>query len=140
MRDPMIEIARDPVSEARRYVENARETLKNNAKLDPETNSYTDRKYVKAAGHYLWLAVLLMLDAVFHVRADRRTRVDINAYLEAVRKRDRKLLGLVNSSYDIMHLYMGYDGVQRKAVCDDGISLANDIIDRCALMLTEQQC
>ena len=38
-----------------------------------------------------------------------------------------------------MHLYMGYDGVQRKAVCDDGISLANDIIDRCALMLAEQQ-
>ena len=50
MRDPMIEIVRDPVSEARRYVENARETLKNHAKLDPETNSYTDRKYVKAAG------------------------------------------------------------------------------------------
>ena len=131
--------SKNPVIESRRYIENAQKVLRENGDLDVKTQLYQDEKYVRAAGHYLWLAVLLMLDSVFHVRTDRRTRVDINAYLEAIRKRDRKLLGLVNSSYDIMHLYMGYDGVQRKAVCDDGISLANDIIDRCALMLAEHQ-
>ena len=129
---------KNPIDEARRYVENARKTLKENGELDVELNRYEDDKYVRAAGNYLWLGVLMALDAVFHVREDRRTRVDIKDYREAIGKRDKKLLGLVNSSYDIMHLYMGYDGVQRKAVCDDGISLANDIIDRCALMLSEQ--
>jgi hypothetical protein len=31
---------------------------------------------------------------------------------------------------------MDYDGNSRKKVCDDGISLANDIINRCASFLT----
>lgn len=134
MRDPMIEIARDPVSEARRYVENARETLKNNAKLDPETNSYTDRKYVKAAGHYLWNGVLIILNTVFHVN-EKKGRVNIDDYRMAVGPRDRKLLASVNNAYDILHLHMGYDGVLDKTVCNEGIRLANEIIDRCAVML-----
>lgn len=134
MKDPMIEIARDPVSEARRYVENARETLKNNAKLDPETNSYTDRKYVKAAGHYLWNGVLIILNTVFHVN-EKKGRVNIDDYRMAVGTRDRKLLASVNNAYDILHLHMGYDGVLDKTVCNEGIRLANEIIDRCAVML-----
>ena len=125
------------IEESRRYVENAKKVLRENGNLDTKTQMYQDEKYVRAAGHYLWLAVLLVLDAVFHVREDRRTRVDIKAYLDAVRKRDGKLLNLVNSSYDILHLYMGYDGVQRKGVCDDGIKLATEIIDRCAKMVVE---
>lgn len=44
MRDPMIEIAKDPVSEARRYVENAKDLLKNHGQLDYETQLYLDRK------------------------------------------------------------------------------------------------
>lgn len=126
---------KNPVEEARRYVENANETLVGKGEYDASLRRYNDRKYVRAAGHYLWHAVLLMLDAVFHVRKDRRTRVDIDAYREAIRKRDLKLLTLVNDSYEILHLQMGYDGVQRKATCDDGFRLANEIIDRCAVML-----
>ena len=30
---------------------------------------------------------------------------------------------------------MNYDGVQAKEVCDSGFRLANDIIDRCSLMI-----
>ena len=85
----------------------------------------------------MWHSVLMALDAVFHVREDRRTRVDIRDYLEAVGKRDKKLLALVNNGYNVMHLSMGYDGVQRKGVCDDGIKLATEIIDRCAKMVVE---
>ena len=77
----------------------------------------------------------MALDAVFDVRADRRTRVNIDAYKDAVGKRDRKLLGWVCDGYDVMHLSMNYDGVQSKPVCDDGFRLANNIIDRCASML-----
>ena len=116
-------------------MENARETLKEKGELNVETKRYEDEKYVRAAGNYLWLGVLMALDAVFHVRKDRRTRVDINNYLEAVEKRDRKLLDYVNDGYDVMHLYMNYDGIQAKDICDTGFRLANTIIDRCEIMM-----
>lgn len=126
---------KDPIEESRRYVENARETLRERGEFDPELKMYQDEKYVRAAGNYLWLGVLMALDAVFNVRKDRRTRADISDYRDAVAKRDRKLLALVNMGYDTMHLSMTYDGNQRKAVCDEGFALANDIIDRCAAMV-----
>ena len=125
---------KDLIEEAKRYVANAEKTLRENGRYNQELKQYEDEKYVRAAGHYLWHAVLMALDAVFHVRADRRTRVDVNDYYEAVRKRDRKLLALVNSSYNVMHLSMVYDGNTRKNVCDDGFVLANDIINRCATL------
>ena len=125
---------KDLIKEARRYVDNAEKTLRENGRYNKELNLYEDDKYVRAAGHYLWHSVLLALDAVFQVRKDRRTRVDVNDYYDAVGKRDKKLLALVNSSYNTMHLSMDYDGNSRKKVCDDGFALANDIIDRCAVM------
>jgi hypothetical protein len=126
---------KNPIEEARRYVDNAKQTLIENGKLNMETHRYEDPKYVRAAGNYLWLGVLMALDAVFEVRKDRRTRVNIDAYEQAVSKRDKKLLGWVEDGYNIMHLYMKYDGVQSKNTCDDGFRLANDIIDRCERML-----
>ena len=127
---------KDLIKEARRYVDNAEKILRENGRYNQELKQYEDDKYVRVAGHYLWHSVLLAVDAVFHVRADRRTRVDINDYYEAVGKRDRKLLALVNSSYNTMHLSMNYDGNSRKKVCDAGFELANDIIDRCAMMVS----
>ena len=126
---------KDPISEARRYVDNAKKALKENGEYDAELNRYNDDKYVRAAGNYLWLGVLMALDTVFHVRQDRRTRVDINNYREAVGKRDRKLLALMNDGYDTMHLSMNYDGNPNKGVSDSGIHIANNIIDRCEMML-----
>lgn len=127
---------KDLIKEARRYVDNAEKTLRENGNYNKELNLYEDDKYVRAAGHYLWHSVLLALDSVFRVRADRRTRVDVNDYYEAIRKRDKKLLALVYSGYNTMHLSMDYDGNSRKSVCDDGFALANDIINRCAIMAT----
>ena len=125
---------KDPIEEARRYVQNAKKTLSENGELNPQTYRYEDPKYVRAAGNYLWLGVLIALDAVFHIRSDRRTRVNINAYEEAVGKRDKKLLGWVTDGYQILHLYMNYDGVQDKRTCDSGFLIANNIIDRCEVM------
>ena len=126
---------KNPVEEARRYVDNAKTLLVEHGELDVETHSYNDRKYVKMAGNTLWNGVLLILDTVFHVRKDRRTRVHIEDYQQAVGKRDKKLLRLVNMAYDDMHINMGYDGNQNKALCDSCFIMANDIIDRCAVML-----
>ena len=129
---------KDPIAEARRYVENAKETLRENGDLDVELRAYQDDKYVRAAGNYLWLGVLKALDAVFDVRTDHRTRVNVNNYLETIGKRDRKLLRLVDDGYKVLHLSMNYDGVQSKDICDSGFRLANDIIDRCEIMLPKQ--
>lgn len=76
----------------------------------------------------------MAIDSVFEVRKDRRTRVNIDDYPMVVGKRDRKLLNWLNSSYNVTQLYMGYDGELSKSVSDEGIRLANDIIDRCAAM------
>lgn len=126
---------KDPIEEARRYVDNARETLSQSGEYNPRTKQYEDPKYVRAAGHYLWHAVLTALDAVFHVREDRRTRVHIEDYQKAIAKRDQKLLDDVNSGYSLLHLYMGYDGIQLKKVCDEGFRIANAIINRCAMLM-----
>ncbi len=127
---------KDLIKEARRYVDNAEKTLRENGRYNKELKLYEDDKYVRVAGHYLWHSVLLALDAVFQVRKDRRTRVDVNDYYAAVSKRDKKLLALVNSSYNVMHLSMDYDGTSEKNVCNAGFRLANDIINRCALMVS----
>ena len=129
-----IELVVDPVKEARRYVKNAKDALVEGGKYNVLTNRYGDRKYVKAAGHYLWSGVLIVLDAVFHVN-EQKDRVSINDYRLAVGRRDRKLLDLLNDAYEILHLYMGYDGILNKKICDEGFRVANEIIDHCAVML-----
>lgn len=101
MRVFMIEPVADPVTEARRYVENAKTTLAKHGNYDPETGCYQDSKYVKAAGLYLWCAVLLILDALFQVKTSRRRHPDINDYLDPISKRDKKLLTLVHAAYGI---------------------------------------
>lgn len=130
---------KNPIEEARRYVDNAKNILKEKGELDPETHSYTDKKYVKMAGNTLWNGVLLILDAVFHVRKNKKSRPDIKDYQQAVVNRDKKLLLLVNDGYNILHLSMGYDGILNKTVCDEGVSIANEIIERCTVMLPMAQ-
>ena len=120
----------DPIEEARRYVANAEAVIKK-ANYDPEMKSYTDSKYVKAAGDYLWKGCLIALDAVLHVRSGKG-RPSIEKYKEAAGKRDRTLLRYINLGYDTMHLVMGYDGNKERKVCDAGFERANDIIDHCA--------
>ena len=135
MKDPAIEMVIDPVSEARRYVENAQTILKEHGNLDYETQLYQDRKYVRIAGNTLWNGILLILDSVFHVKTEDGSRPDIRDYRNAIAKRDLKLLSFVNAGYDAMHLAMGYDGNPIRAHCQEGIRIANEIIDRCAVML-----
>ncbi|MBR6847890.1 MAG: DUF5618 family protein [Bacteroidales bacterium] len=126
---------KNPIEEALRYVDNANTLLKEKGELDPETHSYTDRKYVKMAGNTLWNGMLFILDTVFQVKKNKKHRPDISDYQRVVGARDKKLLALVNIGYDIMHLSMGYDGIIDKKTCDRGFQIANEIIDRCAVML-----
>ena len=126
----------DPVAEARRYVQNAKELLEEKARLDVETQAYQDRKYNRMAGNTLWNGVLLILDATFQLE-NKKGRLSIYDYRNVVGQRDKKLLDMVNRGYDTMHLAMGYDGNLEKAISSAGIRIANDIIDRCEVMLVK---
>ena len=128
----------NPIEEARRYVANAEEIIER-AVYEPETNSYLDSKYIKAAGDMLWKGCLIALDAVVSVRKGKG-RPSIEKYKEAVAKRDQKLLQFVNMGYNTMHLVMGYDGNKEKKVCGAGFDRANAIIDRCALLYPGKKC
>lgn len=131
----------DPIKEARCYVTNAQDALRDHGKLNTDTGCYEDPKYVKAAGHYLWSGVLIALEAVFHVEEEKKkrkgedNRVSVDDYILAASKRDRKLLSWVTDGYKILHLSMGYDGVGDKQICMRGIQLTNEIIDRCESFL-----
>ena len=72
-------------------------------------------------------------------RAQYTSIFDDEDYKAAVATRDHKLLALVNAGYDTMHITMSYDGNQSKAVCDEGIRLANEIIKICSKMMPKQQ-
>lgn len=125
----------NPIEEARRYVANAKDTIKK-ANYDTELNSYTDSKYIKTAGNILWSGCLIALDAVLQVRKGKG-RPSIEKYKEAAGKRDRTLLHYINLGYETMHLVMGYDGNREKEVSDAGFKRASLIIDRCALLYKE---
>lgn len=128
----------NPIEEARRYVANAEKIIQN-SKYDPETKSYGDKKYVRIAGDTLWKGCLVALDALLNVRKGKG-RPSIEKYRDAAGKRDRTLLKFVNLGYDTMHLVMGYDGNKGKKVCDAGFDYANDIINRCEMLLPEPVC
>ena len=129
------EVYDDPVQEARRYVQNAKDILNEKARLDLETQLYQDRKYVRMAGNTLWNGVLLIINAVFLVKKTPKSRPHFDTYRKAIATRDQKLLSLFIGAYETMHIYMGYDGGLDKEACSGAVRMANDIINRCASML-----
>ena len=117
------------ISEARRYLANAKEIL--SEKAGKNGNYYSDSKYVKMAGDTAWKGVLLALDSVFNVKKTSKQRVSVEDYKAAVAKKNKQILTTVNEGYQILHLFMGYDGIRSYKVCQAGIEEAKRIIDWC---------
>ncbi len=117
------------IKEARRYVSNAKTILKDKALKDGLL--YTDSKYVKLAGHALWTGCLVALDYALKIKPKKNQRLDIDDYKAAAAKHNKKLLTMINSGYETMHLYMGYDGNKTYSLCKGGVDTANAIIDWC---------
>ena len=128
----------DSIEKARFYVDKAEMILKERGLLDEEIQHYENKKAVRKAGRMLWYGVLIALDAVFDVRKDRRTKVVIDEYLDQIAQRDEALARVVDCGCDIIWVYIAYDGIQDKPICDEGIRLANVIIDRCANLLGKE--
>jgi hypothetical protein len=116
-------------SEAMRYMENARDTLK---KAGKEGRQYLDDKYVKSACGIAYSGVLKALDGYLKLKEveKRKGRKSIEFYNEQVGKLDKKLGADLHNAYAILHLAGYYDGVTSVATIQDGFQYAEDIIKR----------
>ncbi|MGJ7033377.1 DUF5618 family protein [Niabella hirudinis] len=113
-----------PIEEAKRYMANAKAILSEKAgKLE---HFYTDKKYVKLAGHAAYSAVLVALDSVF---ADgKKGRKNVEWYRDQLSLENKKMLSYFVSAYDTLHLAMGYDGNPNAKVAKAGLDDAERII------------
>lgn len=115
---------KNPVLEAKRYLDNARTILREKALK--EDDLYIDRKYVKLAGHAAYTGVLVALDGFFGIKTKKRK--DVNWYKERLASVDKKVLNNFVSAYELLHLYMGYDGTREAVVAQQGLKRADEII------------
>ncbi|MBD2754448.1 DUF5618 family protein [Spirosoma validum] len=113
------------IQEAKRYIDNAREILRDKARK--EDGYYQDTKYVKMAGHTAYAGILLVLDEFLGKKG--KGRKDVGWYKEHLGKLDRKLLTTFVSAYDILHLSMSYDGNPNSTVASVGLQEADTIIN-----------
>jgi hypothetical protein len=115
---------KNPVLEAKRYLDNARTILRE--KAGKEDDQYTDRKYVKLAGHAAYTGVLVALDGFLGVNTKKRK--DVNWYKEQLASIDKKVLNNFVNAYEMLHLYMGYDGTREAVIAQQGLKRADEII------------
>ncbi|MCF2487278.1 DUF5618 family protein [Dyadobacter sp. CY347] len=113
------------VQEAKRYLDNAKEILKEKAKK--EDGFYQDKKYVKLAGHAAYTGVLVALDSLLGKKTKGRKSVEW--YQNELSKVDKKVLTTFNDAYDTLHLAMSYDGNRSADVSKTGIKLAESLIN-----------
>jgi len=121
----------DYINEAKRYMENALNILKEKGGLDD--GYYWDSKYVKMAGDIAWKGVLLALEGLMRATGNwnikKGTRPNVDTYREFLADKNRKVLSWFNTAYPILHLEMGYDGVGNVKLVKLGFEMANNIIE-----------
>jgi len=115
---------KNPVLEAKRYLDNARTILRE--KAGKEDDQYTDRKYIKLAGHAAYTGVLVALDGFLGVNSKKRK--DVSWYKEQLASIDKKVLNNFVNAYEMLHLYMGYDGTREAVIAQQGLKRADEII------------
>ena len=117
-------------TEAMRYMDNAKETLK---KAGKEGYFYNDKKYVRSACGTAYSGVLVALDAYLEmkdVEKPIKKRRSIEYYLKNIAILDGKLLKYLNGAYDTLHLSGYYDGNLDTRVIAAGFDHAYQIINR----------
>ncbi|MDR2843461.1 MAG: DUF5618 family protein [Candidatus Symbiothrix sp.] len=116
-------------TEAIRYMDNAKETLK---KAGKDGKLYQDEKYVKTACGTAYNGVLKALDGYFYVRGveKRKGRKSIEYYREHTANLDKKMLSCLNTAYNVLHLDGYYDGILSVPVIKSGFDVAYDMIDK----------
>jgi len=120
---------KDYITEARRYLANAKNILKNSK---VENGFYRDVKYVRMACGVAYSGVLMTIDGYLLKKGKeirRRGRKSVDDYRREFSKIDKKMLGYFNAAYNILHLSGYYDGTNRVSVISDGLKVAQEIIN-----------
>lgn len=115
--------------EAIRYMDNAKETLKQAGKDD---DLYKDDKYVKTACGIAYSAVLKALDGYLLLKEikKKKGRKSIEYYRDNVSKIDKKLLHYLNNAYFTLHLEGYYEGNLSVDTINSGLKSAYLIIGK----------
>ncbi len=108
-----------------RYLDNAKEILSTRA--NKEDGYYQDKKYIKMAGHTAYSGVLLALDEA--LLRPKKGRKSVEWYKEELAKLDKKILLHFNDVYEIMHLFMSYDGYGKEKIVAMGFESAEKVIN-----------
>lgn len=118
----------DVLTEAERYINNAKEILQTKGKR--QNSLYTDKKYVKMAGHTAYSGILYALNHanLLPPLTKSTQRRDVKDYQEALAKVNKKMLGYYVSCYQQLHLVAGYDGVGHKEILRIAFEDAIEII------------
>jgi len=119
-------------AESIRYMDNAKETLKRAEKQDD--GWYKDAKYVRTACGTAYLGVLRALDAWLTLKGieipKKKKHTTIDFYLSNVAKLDKKMLGYLNTAYNILHLEGYYREETSVDTIESGFKAAYIIIGK----------
>ena len=113
------------ITEAYRYIDNAKEILRDKAQKDDKY--YKDSKYVKMAGNTAYNGVLVALDGLLGVK--KKGRKSVEWYKEELGKLDKKIGNAFSIVYNTLHLDMGYDGLLSVKIANIGFEEAEVIIN-----------
>nr|WP_295929659.1 DUF5618 family protein [uncultured Dyadobacter sp.] len=111
------------INEAKRYIDNARGFLRDNARK--ENGVYRDTKYVKIAGHTAYSGVLIALDAVLPEKGSRKS---VEWYQKELTATDKRVLSSFMNAYHHLHIGMGYDGDPNAKMANIALQDAERII------------
>ncbi len=120
-----------PISEAYRYIDNAKKDLTENGTVD-NYGFYSDKKYMKRAGHTAYTGLLIALDSLMPKK--KKGRKNVEDYRKFLGGQDKKMLKFFNSVYDQLHLSCGYDGALNYDIFKAGVQDTKAILEWC------QQC
>ncbi len=111
-----------PAQEAERYLENARRIL--TEKAGKKDGLYADVKYVKMAAGTAYSAALLILDEYLRQKEGVHfvKPKSIEDYMARLRKYDKKLLRILASVYDELHLAGYYHGTRSVDTMQKGMN------------------
>jgi hypothetical protein len=115
----------EAIIEARRYIDNAKGFLKNNARK--EDGLYRDKKYVKIAGHAAYTGILVALDELLGEKK-KKTPKSVEWYQKELSGLDKKVTSDFAAAYQILHLDMGYEGTRSADIARLGLEKAEKII------------
>ena len=127
------------IAEARRYYNNAKQILSDQA--GKNEGFYKDRKYVRMAGNTVWNGVLIAMDAAYKVKNKKPAdeRVDYPDYQKEINKERNSIANIFASAYEHCHKFMGYDGVLSYKTVSNALEYADEIISFCELKLKQKK-